>query len=73
MNALPPMTIPEIIWELQAMNYARLKRVARAVKFPRYSRMNGAELRRAMNGAVDPDKSETFDIDMLNKIHEELK
>lgn len=70
---LPPMTIPEILWELQAMNDARLKRVAKAVKFPRYSRMHPVELRAVMIATVNPERKETFDIDMLNKVHEELR
>ena len=67
------MTIPEIKWELSGMNCTRLKKTAKAVKFPRYSQMSSFELRNAMINTVDPEKKQTFNIDMLNKIHEELR
>ena len=72
-SELPPMTIPEIKWEIMCMNCTRLRKLAQKVQFHRYSMMKSDELRSALKDAVSPDKSQVFDLELLNRVHEELR
>ena len=72
MQELAPMSLSAIQWEITALPVTKLKKLAQKVGFPRYSRMGTDELRKAIKKRVDPD-SDCFDINMLNKVHEELR
>ncbi len=73
MNQLPPMTIPEILWELSAIPNTKLRKVAKMAKFPKYTTMKTMKLRNAMVDACDVDKPKTFNVQVLNRIHEVLR
>jgi len=68
----PPMSLPEIQWELLAMNISQLRKLAESVKFPRHTRLKGDALRREVINTVTTGH-EKFNDKILNLIHEELR